>query len=58
MLVTTHVFMFRNKFDDSNISTHYHLVSLHRKCLSQLMYLCLEINLMIQTFPLATLTDV
>ena len=31
--------------------------SLHRKCLLQLMYLCLEINLMIQTFPLTnTLT--
>jgi hypothetical protein len=28
--------------------------SLHRKCLLQLMYLCLEINLMIQTFPLTT----
>ena len=25
--------------------------SLHRKCLLQLMYLCLEINLIIQTFP-------
>ena len=27
---------------------------LHRKCLLQLMYLCLEINLIIQTFPLTT----